>query len=125
MKVWAQFFVSAAIWLFAFLPVVFVGFVAVALMLALGLDMTRGPWGNYKYPIAAVDAHKSTDGEDGFLSRWVFYAVRNPASNYGHFTLGNSQPWRWEYTDFRIGFLTFNFGWKQAGTFKFRPRFVK
>ncbi len=110
-----------AIWLFVFLPMVFIGFFVVAGMLLTRRDMTKGPWGNLKYPLLAVDCHYKAPADGEFWRRWSFYAARNPVSNFGHTVLAKSPP-PYEYLDYRIGFLTFNFGYKASGTFKFRPR---
>lgn len=115
-----HFLISLSIWLFAFIPAVLISYPVVATMLLLDMDMTKTIFGNRKYPFPVY--HSSVSTPTSKFQAWVFYCLRNPVSNYGHDVL-RRYPSPWEYTDYHVGFFTFNFGWKQSGTFKFRPRF--
>lgn len=110
------------IWLTDYLPMVFKGFFVVAWMLLTDKDMTKGPWGNEKYPLDKVDTHYKAPANGSFWKRWSFYAVRNPVSNYGHNELKEYPP-LYEHLDYHKWGLTWNFGYKASGTFKMRPRF--
>lgn len=122
---------SLAIWLFIFLPMVFLGFFVVAWKLTFFAENYSGPWGNRKYPdVWALQQWAKDNASKGvkmesWLDFWMFWAVRNPVSNFSHDQLAIYPP-PYEYTDYRIfGIITVNHGYKASGTFKFRPRITK
>lgn len=117
-----HFLISALIWVFAFVPVVLMGCIALPFLLhvSIGWDGSTTWWGNTKYP-RPIQHHSVTD-PTSFWQTYVFYAFRNPASNYGHTVLSSSKVY-WNETT-TVGKLTFYYGWKEGDaphTFVFRP----
>ena len=105
--------ISFAIWLVLWLPVAALGLIIVPLLLLLGWQGYDGWWGNKLY---------GTWG-NGHATGFVFLAIRNPASNFGKFTLGLKAPkpawawyadtpnirYGWQDVDDRTGYCKFQF----------------
>ena len=127
-----HFLISATIATLVFWPVCIVdALLVLPIALLTKWDGTTFWFGNIKYSRAKAAVHYKDPTHGVYWREVLWYGVRNPSSNLSRTLLANSQPWAWEYTDYRLGPLTFNFGWKlspepgDAQTFKFRVRLAK
>lgn len=123
-----RFAVSFLIALFVWLPVVLLGLFATAGLLLTSWDGKTTWFGNYLYGRAG-NSHMPANPT--LFDQWWFLAVRNPASNFGKFTLSRGpyeRAWLVEKRWWRVGIL---YGWKNPDErlpgarrpFVFRPFF--
>jgi len=117
--------ISFLIWIYAFIPVVVIGYPITAILLLTSWQGFTTPWGNILYGRAG-NIHIGT----AWYSAWIFLAVRNPASNWGKLYLSVSPGNAWAWLDDKqiIGRFYIKHGWKLPDdriggkrTFLFRP----
>lgn len=123
-----KFLISLLISLFLWLPVVILGLFILPILLLTSWDGKTTWWGNYLY--GREGNHHMPDCPD-FWDRWWFLGIRNPASNFGKFTL--SLPFdssiAWLEESHLFGSWYIKYGWKEPDerlpgsrrAFLFRP----
>lgn len=104
-----RFIISFSIFIFAWLPVFFVGLPATFALLLTDWNGKTTWFGNYLH---GRNGNSHMPPDPNLFDEWWFLAVRNPASNFGKFTLSRGpydKAWLVQKTWWRIGVL---YGWK-------------
>ncbi len=124
--------VSHLIWWMAFVPVWLIGWPITSILLLTPWSGGSTWFGNYLYPRGIGNAHQSASPT--YWQQLVFLCGRNPASNFGKFTLGVKfdSTWAWE-KDVRGSRFALKYGWAITAPdhrvpyakFMFRPYRIK
>jgi len=107
-----KFLISLGISLFLWLPVVILGLFVLPVLLLTPWNGRTTWWGNYLY---GRDGNSHMPDCPDLLDRWWFLGIRNPASNFGKFTLSASPSasWPWLKEVHIAKDLYIKYGWKE------------
>ena len=107
-----KFLASLGISLFLWLPVVVLGLFVLPVLLLTPWDGRTTWWGNYLY---GRDGNAHMPDCPDLPDRWWFLGLRNPASNFGKFTLSTSPSasWPWLEEVHIAGDWWIKYGWKE------------
>lgn len=107
-----KFVISLAIFLFAWLPVFFVGLPATFLLLLTSWEGKTTWFGNYLH---GRHGNSHMPPNPTLWNEWYFMAIRNPVSNFGKFTLSRSMYDATAWLDVvKIGKFGILYGWKYS-----------
>lgn len=123
-----KFIISTLIFLFAWLPMVFLSLFVVPFMLLTKWDGKTTWFGNFKH--GRGDEHYYAPSEGKYWKQLRFLVIRNPVSNYGKRVLAVSAVTKWVWLEDKQVYRSLHwlYGWKnpsgetpEVRTFVYRP----